>query len=220
MADKQVAFVTIGQAPRTDMMPEMLDEIGPGIAGHEFGILDGLSADEVARLRPRGAGYRLVSRMADGSEVEIDKPWAIEAVQRKLDAVDREGFDLVVLLCTGSFPNFHTRTLMVEAGRVIDNMVDAIGEEHRTVGVLLPNESQVASWQRSEPGKARAVAAHASPYTDRRFAAAVLELDEAEFIVMHCMGYDRAMRDEVAALSGKPVLLSRAMVASAVTQLI
>jgi protein AroM len=36
---------------------------------------------------------------------------------------------------------------------------------------------------------------------------------------MHCMGYTEAMRRRVAAVTGKPVLLARRLVASAVAEL-
>jgi len=37
---------------------------------------------------------------------------------------------------------------------------------------------------------------------------------------MHCMGYTEAQRGRVAAASGRPVLLARRLVASAVAQLL
>ena len=62
--------------------------------------------------------------------------------------------------------------------------------------------------------------AHASPYSDGRFEEAARELAKTDLIVMHCIGYDEAMRRRVAAVSGGPVLLARRLVASAVAELI
>jgi protein AroM len=61
-------------------------------------------------------------------------------------------------------------------------------------------------------------AAYASPYGAPRWREAVRELADAEVIVMHCMGYTRAMGEEVAALSGKPTYVSRTLVAAAVAE--
>ena len=220
MNRKRVAFVTIGQAPRDDLMPEILAQIGDGIEATEIGLLDGLSREEIAAHSPSDDGDRLVSRLTDGTEVLLDKSWVEGRLQEAVAEVDRGGFHLIVLLCTGNFPNLHSKTLLVESGRVVDHMVDALSADGRTVGLMVPNEAQVGDFARSAPGAPATVASHASPYTNRRFAEATRDLAPADFIVMHCMGYDLAMRAQVAELSGKPVLLSRAVVASAVMQLV
>jgi len=220
MAQKRVAFITVGQSPRIDIMPEMLAEIGEGIEPVEFGLLDGFSRAEIAALAPKGEAYRIVSRLADGSEAVLAKDWVEARFQAMIDEVDAQGFDLIVLLCTGSFPSLRSRTMMVEAGRVVDHVVDALAMEGRTIGMMLPNAAQVGAFERSSAGRNPVVASHASPYTDRRFAAAAAELKDTDFVVMHCMGYDRAMRREVAEVSGRPVLLSRGAVAALVRQLI
>lgn len=38
----RVAFVTIGQAPRTDVVPQMIADLGLPATVEEFGILDAL----------------------------------------------------------------------------------------------------------------------------------------------------------------------------------
>ena len=45
-------------------------------------------------------------------------------------------------------------------------------------------------------------------------------MSKTDLIVMHCMGYTEAMRRRVAAITGKPVLLARRVVADAVAQLL
>ena len=64
------------------------------------------------------------------------------------------------------------------------------------------------------------MAAAASPYRADDFARAAHELTDADLVVMHCMGYTEAMRRSVAAVTGRPVLLARRLVASAVSQLL
>ena len=65
-----------------------------------------------------------------------------------------------------------------------------------------------------------ALTGYASPYDGDRFQQAAGELAQADLIVMHCMGYSDAMREKMAELTGKPVLLARRMVATAVAQLL
>ena len=42
MRRKIIGAVTIGQAPRVDIMPELMEILGPGIEIKEAGALDGL----------------------------------------------------------------------------------------------------------------------------------------------------------------------------------
>ncbi len=215
----RVAFINIGQSPRNDVVPELLDESGVDVEVHEFGALDGYTEEQIIAMAPTDEGYRLVSRLRDGREVLLSRDWVAKRLQELLDRVDAEEYDLAVLLCTGSFPELHCRTLLVEAGRVVDAMVDALAEGRRRIGVLVPDKSQAQHWRGVTAGGAPCIASFASPYTDLRFRDAADEVAESEFIVMHCMGYNRAMRSEVAKQSGKPVLLSRSVVAGMIRQL-
>jgi protein AroM len=217
---KRVAFVTIGQSPRVDMLPEMLARIGPDIEPIEIGALDDLGADAIARLAPRAGDQTLVSRLRDGREVTIGKTWTRQRLVELMHDLDTKDLDLIVLLCTGYFEGVHARTLMVEAQRIVDHTVDAVSEDGRTVGVMVPLATQMDEFHVREHGRTSVVLAHASPYSDGRFEDAARELAKTDLIVMHCMGYSEAMRGRVAAVSGKPVLLARRLVANAVAELI
>lgn len=219
----EVAFVTIGQSPRPDMVPEMLAWIRrdvPALEALEVGALDGLGRQEVAALAPAGDEHRLVSRLADGTEVVVSKPRVQERLKAIMADLDERAPTLVVLLCTGHFEGVRSRTLMVESQRVVDHAADALAEDGRTVGLLLPLAEQMGEFHvRSTPTR-RVLMAWASPYSGDRFAAAARELAGADFIVMDCMGYDEAMRRRVAEASGRPVLLARRLVADAVARLL
>jgi len=216
---KTVAFVTIGQSPRDDMLPEMLERIGSGIEPIEIGALDDLDDDAIARLAPKAGDHTLVSRLRDGREVTIGKVWTRQRLVEIMDGLDRRGLDLIVLLCTGYFEGVRSRTLMVEAQRIVDHTVEAVSEDGRAVGVMVPLAGQMDEFHGRERGGASVVMAHASPYSDGRFEDAARELAKTDLIVMHCMGYTEAMRRRVAAVSGKPVLLARRLVANAVAEL-
>ena len=72
---RRAAFVTIGQTPRSDLVPEMLARVGDAIEVTEVGALDGLSRAEIDRLTPDDDQHRLCTRLADGSEAVISKAW-------------------------------------------------------------------------------------------------------------------------------------------------
>jgi len=218
----KVAFVTIGQAPRDDLLPEMrtwMDEL----TAVEFGALDGLTADEIARAAPGPEDHALVSRLRDGGEVTLGKTWTRDRLAALMERLDADAFDLIVLLCTGHFEGVRSRTLMVEAQRVVDAGVEAVAGDGRTVGVMVPLARQMDEFHvagvGARSGGYHVVMAHASPYSDRRVEDAARDLAKADLIVMHCMGYTEAMRRTVASVSKRPVLLARRLVAAAVAQL-
>ena len=64
---KRLALVTIGQAPRVDITPDMMQGLDAEYDITEFGALDGLTKEEVARLAPKGGEECLVSRMTPKS---------------------------------------------------------------------------------------------------------------------------------------------------------
>ena len=215
----RAAFVTIGQTPRADLVPEMADRIGAGVAITEFGVLDGVSGEEIARAAPGEGDERSVTRLRDGSQVVARKTWIQQRLQQSLDHIAQSDFDLVVLLCTGHFPNLQTRGLFLEAQAIVDHAVLAFGSGAASIGVMVPVEEQIQEFHFRPRAGQRLSVSHASPYTESRFAEAARELADVDLIVMHCIGYTEAMRKEVAAVSGRPVLLARRLVAGAVAQL-
>jgi protein AroM len=216
----RAAFVTIGQSPRPDVTPALLARIGPGIDVVEHGALDGLDAAGVAAMAPGPGEPRLVTRLKDGTEAVIGKVKTQERLQALFDRLDGEGYDALVLLCTGYFPGLGAKTLLVEAQRVVDHMTHALAEGAGKLGIMVPHEAQIAEFHDVAPPGVTVTGAHASPYSGDRFADAGGELAGCDLIVMHCMGYGDAQRDAVRAASGRPVLLAQRMLAAGVAQLV
>jgi protein AroM len=218
----RIAFVTIGQSPRVDLLPEILQRVGSPLDAVEFGALDDLSPADVAAMAPPPGEASLCTRMRDGSEVVIGKHATgqrLQALFDRLDA-DAQGFDAITLLCTGYFEHIGSRTLLIEAQRVVDATVDAFSLGCRHLGVMLPLARQVQEFHVQDSPERRVTATHYSPYSGNRLETAAAELAGCDLVVMHCMGYDEAMRARVAAQVDKPVLLARRIVAGALQQIV
>ncbi|MFO1219449.1 MAG: AroM family protein [Burkholderiaceae bacterium] len=216
----RVAFVTIGQSPRVDMLPEILAAVHGEVDAVEFGALDGLSHAEVAHMLPPPGEASLATRLRDGTEVVIGKRETGVRLQALFDELDKQRFDAITLLCTGYFDRLGSKTLLIEAQRVVDAMVDAFSLGCRNLGVMLPLARQVQEFHLQTDGERRVTASHYSPYSGDRLEAAARELAACDLVVMHCMGYTEAMRARVAAIVDKPVLLARRIVAGAVQQIV
>lgn len=215
---KRVAFVTIGQAPRPDLTPDIVAAMRMPVIVSEYGALDGLDGAAIAALAPDRDEPRLVTRLRDGREVLLGKTKMQRRLQGLFDRIDGEGFDLIVLLCTGQFEPFALRTLFLEPQPVVDHFVEGLAHGARTLGVLVPNAAQIGEFHGI--ADKRIVGASASPYSDGDFEAAGRALAGTDMVVMHCMGYSEAMRRRVAATAGRPVMLARSLVAHGIDLLL
>ncbi|AYD03831.1 AroM family protein [Neorhizobium sp. NCHU2750] len=221
----KIAFVTIGQTPRVDLVPEMMAEIMVGqpegrIVFQEFGVLDGMDDADLDAMRARDGEHSFATRLKNGNEIVTSKARTEEKLNVLLQAIDGEGFDIVVLLCTGTRIEPLKNTLVVEAQRIVDSTVEALAASARRLGVILPLERQVKDFEERHvlPGKPSLVSA--SPYAGDDMGARAKQLEGCDLIVMHCMGYSAEMLDAVRASVDAPVLLSRRMVAGVVRQML
>ena len=232
-----MGFVTIGQSPRNDIVPEMVAWVGQPIEDVQVGALDGLGDHAIAALAPVGAESRLVSRLADGSEVVMSRGQVHDRVGAILSTVDSQHLDAIVLLCTGQFPAVRLRTPFVSSQAAVDFGVAALARDARSLGVLVPNEVQAREIERrgwsvgdaDEDGQhgfgPRVKATHVTPYgrdgaVREEFEKAARALVDTDLIVMHCMGYDERMLAWVRQAAGRPTVLARRFVGSALRQLL
>ena len=213
----RVAFVTIGQSPRTDVLPEILAETRTQFHVTERGALDGLDHAAIADLAPRPGEERLVSRLRDGTEVLLGKPAIDHRLHTILAELDAVGFHLLVLLCTGQFTRFDLRTPFIEPQHTVDHFVQGLAYGAERIGIVLPNAAQIDEFH-GIPGMATK-AAGASPYqagSETALREAGASLADTDIILMHCIGYTEAMRKVVKQAAKRPVLVSRQLVAHAI----
>ena len=59
-----IGLITVGQAPRSDVVPDMAAILGGDVEIVEAGALDGLTREEIAPLAPEGDDEIIVTRLA------------------------------------------------------------------------------------------------------------------------------------------------------------
>src|SRR5262249_554557 len=136
-------FVTIGQTPRSDLVPEIREWLRGHVDIEERGALDGLGVDDIAAMAPRARDHRLVTRLAGGGEVVIRKDLVHSRLQTVFDGAAEEDFLCTVLLCTGHFPPFRISGLFLEAQTIVDQSVAAIARNARSIGLMVPLKEQI-----------------------------------------------------------------------------
>lgn len=220
----KAAFVTIGQTPRIDMVPEMTAEIMAGLPEglldiHEFGVLDGKVGPDLAAFAARPGQQSFATRLRDGSQMAVDTA-AIEAeLNRLLQTLDGQ-YQLIVLLCTGTQIDPLQRSLVVEAQRLVDSTFEALGASASRLGVLLPLQRQVDEFHERHLFTRPVSLAAASPYDNGDFEAAAAQLKDCDLVVMHCMGFTAAQAARMRSTISAPILISRRIVALNVRQLL
>jgi protein AroM len=232
---RRISFLTIGQTPRDDLVPEIVAALPLAVEVREWGALDGLAAEQIADLAPDEHDHALVTRLRCGGQAIIGKRWVTGRIQEHLDdeAVEAEANgpgatrrswrsgEATVLLCTGDFSELRPHGVFLDAQHLVDSAVDMLCHGAESIGLLVPLDRQQGEHHYHPPAGQRLRTAYASPYdADDDFEAAGRALADCDLVVMHCMGYSEAQRAVVVGASGRPVLLARRLVASALSQLL
>ncbi|MBS1254211.1 MAG: hypothetical protein MAG451_03268 [Anaerolineales bacterium] len=219
-----LGIVTIGQAPRSDVVPQMRQYLPAGTRIVEAGALDGLDIEEVQTFRPRPGEYVLTTRMADGQSVVVSKERLLPCLEIAFDRVQEAGAGTILMLCTGEFPELKPRpearatgrrpVLVAEPDRMLPHIVLAF--HPRRLGIIIPlaEQAEAATARWSEVSREVAVAP-ADPYGDaERIPQAGRELlrHNPELIVMDCMGFQEDHRQTVKETTGAPTVLANAAV--------
>lgn len=212
-----LGLVTIGQAPRVDLLPDIVGALA-GIEHTEHGALDDLDDDGIRAVGPASGEAPLVSRLRDGRSAVLGHhalmPLLSNAIRRCAD----DGASAVLLLCTGRFDSFDVPIPVYPAEPLAQQGVRAlVGTDH--VGVLNPLAEQTAEarrrWEAILPGPISMAAA--DPYTasieEIADAARSLACSGARWIVGDCIGYSEPMRRAAMAASGQRLLLARTLAA-------
>lgn len=222
MQPKTLALVTIGQAPRDDVTPD----IAPLLEGYqviEAGALDELSAAEIAALAPTPGEGVLVSRLRGGGSAVLAEERLHPLIQAAVDRAVAAGATAVLVICTGDLVGIAAPVPLFMAESLAHGAVAALVGAAPLV-VVAPEPEQVAGIEArwvSRLGRPVTVV-DCDPYTAslERFAevARGLDADPSAWVFLDCIGYSeamaQAMRDEH---PGAPVLTARSLAARLVT---
>ncbi|MHB0867883.1 MAG: AroM family protein [Chloroflexota bacterium] len=221
---RKIGTITIGQSPRTDMIPEMQAILGDDVEIIEAGALDDLTREQIAAIAPKQGDYVLVTRLRDGTSVQVAEHHILPLMQGHIDRVIAKGAEVVALVCTGEFPAFNSPRLLIEPQKVLHHFVAGLAKGRR-VGVVIPAPEQVEEATRrwkTVSGDALEVIA-ASPYRDiseLEEASRRLKSWEADLVVLDCMGFTTSHKARTAELTGVPAVLPRSVVARALAELL
>lgn len=220
----KVGALTIGQSPRVDIIPEIQSVLGASIEIVERGVLDGLELEAVKKMSPRANDHTLVTRMRDGIEVKVTKAHLMERMQHCISEFQTEPVEMIMLLCTGEFPAISSKKILVRPDRIIRHVVQALLNEGR-LGLVVPSPDQIHQLKEKwEKIAHQVVAKSVSPYTgtdeEMTDIAKKLASEDVDLVVLDCMGFNTKTRSLFKAITQKPVLLPRTVMARIVLEMI
>lgn len=221
---RKIGAITIGQSPRKDVVGEMCEVLGENIEVLQAGALDGLTKEEILEFTPRDHDFVLVSKLNDGSSVKFGESYILPRLQKCVEKLEGEGAELIVFICTGKFPDiFKSKGLLLYPQTILHAVVPKLASRGK-IGVINPDQDQIKQcediWGQSV---ATVEAVAGSPYGDIQEvieAAEELKSRDVDVIVMDCIGYTVAMKNQVREITGKPVILPRTLVARVIREML
>jgi protein AroM len=202
-ARPRLGLVTIGQAPRTDLIPDVEATLN-GVDWVEHGALDLLDADGIARLEPRAGERTLVSRLRDGSRVRLGATSIAPALDDAIRRCVADRCGAVLVLCTGRVEHGPASVPVLHAEDLAHDLMARLVGAGR-LGVLCPVPEQLTDIrQRWEARLGRPVTATAvDPYTagpdEVAAAGRRVTAGGADVVFLDCIGYTGEHREVLAA---------------------
>ena len=219
---KKIGMLTIGQAPRGDILPPLMEILGDGFEIVEAGALDDVTSEEIDQIEFEPDDYLLVSRMRDGTEVMITKRFILPRLQEKLRRLEEQGVGLTVIMCTGRFPKFESKGLVVTPQEILKGVLEATLKRGR-LGVVYPAEEQMHMAETTFGREGVEVYADfLSPYegeSDVEALADRLADQDLDLILLNCFGFSSNVKAAVAERTSRPVILSNTLVARVLKEL-
>ncbi len=224
-SSKTIGMITIGQSPRVDVVPEIKDILGEEIEVLEAGALDGLSLEQVRGfLSPEKGLHPLHPHgRRDRGRHREEVYFAPHAAAYSSTCRKRCGDDPSSL--HGEISGIFIEEAPHRTAKDFGSFRPCPSTDRdKGSGLMIPLPDQMEQAKKKYSRmKGEMILQAASPYAKQdevSKAARALKRATPHVIVMHCMGYTQAMKDQVREITGKPVILARSLVARTLKELI
>ena len=219
----KLGFITVGQSPRVDVVPEMAAIIGEKVEIIEAGALDGLKKSQIDEFAPKEGDIVLASRMSDGTGVVFAEKYIFPRLQGCIDRLQNEGVSFIVFICTGDFDyDFKHNVPLIFPGDILKAVLPPFLSKKK-FAVLSPDEKQIPhSYEKwGFAGDVHIIAA--SPYLgldNVLSAASALKGMDLDCVVMDCIGYTMEMQAALKNALGIPVFNARSTLARILAEIL
>ncbi len=215
----KVGLLTIGQSPREDIVPEIRPLLHPWIEILEKGLLDGLTLEEIERLRPDAGEAPLVTSLKNGRQVELSEKKMSSMLAKAIDSMQKEiRIRAVGVFCTHDFPKRRFSLPVIFPFDYLKFLISRILNV-KILGVVVPLESQVEMTKEKWEGS---LVEAKSPYAGGKSWQEIAKkfiAKNVDAVILDCIGYKIKDKQEMQSLLSVPVLLPRIILSYAINQL-
>jgi len=167
-------FITLGESPRVDLVPELIKIIGRDFDYREIGLLDDVS--DYKNVSPENDNDLYVSRLKNGSQIKLSKKWA----KNKIKEMNLSGNS--VILCTGDFGGLN----IIQPSKSVNCFLNSLPKINK-LAIVCPVREQVKSLCSRWDSFAKEVDYYYySPYENK---GVFPQRKKYDFIYLDCMGY-------------------------------
>jgi len=223
---KKLGMVTIGQAPRDDLLEDFLVNLPCDVEVVQVGALDDLDLGTItSQLSPREGEILYITRLRDGLEVRVSKNKLIPLMQSKISYLDSIGVDIITILCSGEFPQFEAKTPVIYPDKVLKGIASSISYVGK-VAVLIPNEKQVSyAYNKWDEYFRELEVIPISPYSSRTQdfidIAKFINENKIGLVIMDCIGYKLFHRNVLRNVArNSRIITTRGVLAKVLTEII
>jgi protein AroM len=219
----KIGAITAGQSPRIDIIPDIKAILGKDANIVERGALDGLSRETIESFKSEANDFILTSRLNDGTSVKFPESKIIPLIQRKIDELEQENVDLIMLLCTGEFPEFRSSKILLRPGIILTNFVKSVLSRGK-LAYIVPLQEQVSSSKNKWTFEGvESIGFHVSPYSGAKVdfleCSKRVKAVNPDLVILDCMGFNLEMKNFFNKATGKPVVLPRTVLARTTAEL-
>lgn len=216
----KIAFLTIGQSPRIDIMQDIKSLLPSNIEIFEIGVLDNLNEKEISSITPLSNKEEiLVSKLRNGKQVLISKRKLIPLLKKCIKNIENYA-DGIVLLCTDDFPEINSKKILIKPSKLLKSFASII--DGKILGVVVPIKEQINStkkrWSKIFPKK---IIIHSYlPYTNEEIK--IKEFEDfklVDLIILDCIGYAIKHKIYMYNTFNKPIILPRTLIARVINEI-
>lgn len=221
MKPVKVGLFTIGQSPRLDVVPEIAPLLLPNIEIVEEGLLDGIPQEEIDLLKPEFGENPLVTRLKDGSQVQLSEKKINTMIHEAIDRMrTNKNVRAVGVLCTHDFRDIRFSFPVIFPHQILNFQITQTSRIYH-LGIVIPLDDQA----RMAKGKwdiEKVTVEVKSPYAEGKEWEEIAQRfiqEKVETVILDCIGYKAQDKRELQNLLTSPVLLPRNVLAQAINQL-
>ncbi|ENP0671452.1 AroM family protein [Salmonella enterica] len=220
-----LAILTIGVVPMSEVLPLLTEYIDEQHITHHS-LLGKMSREDVmADYAVEPGDDPLLTLLNDNQIAHVSRQKVERDLQSVVEVLDNQGYDVIILMSTAAIKSMAARnSILLEPLRIIPPLVASIVDGHQ-VGVIVPVAELLAAqekkWQvlQMPPVYSLANPVHGSEQQLIDAGQALLDQD-ADVIMLDCLGFHQRHRDILQQALDVPVLLSNVLIARLASELL